>query len=328
MSMKKPRLVTILIGSLCAGLLLCGCVKKLAMNAVIGSLTGEGGGTVFTGDDDPELVGDALPFALKMYESLLESAPDNPKLLLATGKGFCMYAYAFVCAPADMLPDSRIDEQKAQHKRGKKLFLRGRDYVLRGLDVLHPGFKDYLSRNRLDSALALTTPADTSYLYWAGASWMGAFTTDKFDMGLMMGTTKAIGMIKRALAYNESFGEGGLHEFFISYYGGIPESMGGSDKLAREHFARALELSGGAKAGPYVSLATALSIKNHDVAEFRDLLGKALAVDLNASPGNRLANVLSQRKAQWLLDHLDQYFLLPEEGEPADSTQTGGNAPQ
>src|SRR5712675_2100495 len=35
------------------------------------------GGTTYANDDDPELVGDALPFALKTIEGLLESTPRH-----------------------------------------------------------------------------------------------------------------------------------------------------------------------------------------------------------------------------------------------------------
>ena len=39
------------------------------------------GGEVFARDDDPELVRDAVPFALKSMESLLESSPGHKGLL-------------------------------------------------------------------------------------------------------------------------------------------------------------------------------------------------------------------------------------------------------
>ena len=58
-----------------------------------------------------------------------------------------------------------------------------------------------------------------------------------------------------------------------------------------------------------------VSVKRQDAAEFRDLLGKALAVDVNASPPDRLQNIITQRKARWLLDHADEYFL-GEGGSP------------
>ncbi|MCP4221538.1 MAG: hypothetical protein GY765_43340, partial [bacterium] len=37
-------------------------IKKMAMNQVAGALTGPGSSTVFLGDNDPQLVGEALPF--------------------------------------------------------------------------------------------------------------------------------------------------------------------------------------------------------------------------------------------------------------------------
>jgi len=44
-------------------------------------------------------------------------------------------------------------------------------------------------------------------------------------------------------------------------------------------------------------------------AEFQSLLEKALAVDPDADPDNRLANLAAQRRARWLLNHIDELFL-------------------
>src|SRR5688500_19472323 len=60
-------------------------------------------GDVFAGDEDPELVAQALPFALKTMEGLLAQDPTNGELLLATARGFTQYAHAFVKQPADLL---------------------------------------------------------------------------------------------------------------------------------------------------------------------------------------------------------------------------------
>ena len=73
-----------------------------------------------------------------------------------------------------------------------------------------------------------------------------------------------------------------------------------------------MELAGGLTAGPYVALATSVSIPTQNSSEYRDLLGQALAIDLDSSPENRLVNLLSQRKARWLLEHIEDYFLLEE----------------
>jgi predicted anti-sigma-YlaC factor YlaD len=67
------------------------------------------------------------------------------------------------------------------------------------------------------------------------------------------------------------------------------------------------------KASPYVALATSVCVAEQDIGKFKELLNKALAIDIEARPQHRLANILTQRKARWLLDHIDNYFLLDEE---------------
>ena len=96
--------IVVLLGLLSLLLLLASCsINKMAMRSVSDALTGSGSADVFTGDSDPELVGDALPFAIKMYEALLAQNPDHQGLLLTTGSLFVMYANAFVQGPAEMM---------------------------------------------------------------------------------------------------------------------------------------------------------------------------------------------------------------------------------
>ncbi|MCK5622107.1 MAG: hypothetical protein KAJ11_07455, partial [Alphaproteobacteria bacterium] len=54
------------------------------------------GDSVFTEDDDIELIGEALPFSLKLVESLLAESPDHRGLLLAAARGYVLYSYAYV----------------------------------------------------------------------------------------------------------------------------------------------------------------------------------------------------------------------------------------
>ena len=73
--------------TLCLAMLGAGCsVKRMAVNKVGDALAG--GGTTFASDDDPELVKAAVPFSLKLMESLLAENPHHQKLLLAACSGF------------------------------------------------------------------------------------------------------------------------------------------------------------------------------------------------------------------------------------------------
>lgn len=303
----KRHIPVALLALLCAALT-ASCASG-AMKMVADALSSGTSGLAFTGDDDPELVGDALPFALKLYESLLEEVKDSPGLYLSSGSGFIMYANAWVQGPADMLPDTEVDARKRMTARAQKLYLRGRDYVLAGLDLKYPGFKASLEGEGYGEFLGRMEKVDVPFLYWSAAGWLAAYAADPFDVELGVGARKARAMMDAALRLDEVYDGGAIHDFFVTYYGALPAVMGGSEEKARSHFARALELSGGLKASPYVSLASTVSVKNQNLGEFKELLNKALAVDVSARTANRLSNIIAQRKARWLLDHASDRFL-------------------
>lgn len=284
-------------------------INQLAVRAISDVMGGTGGGSVFTNDNDPDLVRDALPFGLKLYETLLEQDPEHLGLLLNTGSGFIMYANAFVHTPADMLPDSSYKKREEMLNRAKKLYLRGRDYLLRAIELKHPGFKDKMESKDMQAALADMSKEDVPFLYWAGAGWFAAISLNIFDMKLAVDIPKAVAIMEKAYTLDPDFGNGLLHEFFLLYYASLPADMGGDDEKARFHFQRAVELSEGKSASPYVALATSLSIKNQNKKEFVSLLEKALAIDPAADPDSKLMNIITQEKAQWYLDHIDDFFI-------------------
>ncbi|MFN3409866.1 MAG: TRAP transporter TatT component family protein, partial [Limisphaerales bacterium] len=114
-------------------LLLPACsVKRLAVNKLGDALAG--GGTTFASDDDPELVKQAVPFSLKLMESLLAESPKHRGLLFATASGFTQYGFAFVQQDADELEDTDFTRAQELRARARRLYLRARDYGLRGLD--------------------------------------------------------------------------------------------------------------------------------------------------------------------------------------------------
>ena len=77
----------------------------------------------------------------------------------------------------------------------------------------------------------------------------------------------------------------------------------------RRHFERALELSHGKRAGTYVSYAENAFLPAQNAVEFKTMLEKAMAIDPDSDPEHRLANLVAQRRARWLLGHMDELFL-------------------
>src|SRR5436190_15840793 len=192
----------------------CGLLKHKAVGMVASTLASSG--DVFTRDDDLELVGQAIPFGLKLYESLLDSAPKNKDLLLATCSNFTQYGVAFLETDALVLGEAKHhDEVTRLNDRALKLYLRARGYYLRAMAVRFPGIGPKLLKDPA-AALAGAKKADVPLLYWTAASWGSAIglALDKPDISIDLPTVRALA--DRAIALDESWGKGALHEMFIS----------------------------------------------------------------------------------------------------------------
>src|SRR5437879_1635151 len=120
------------------GLSGCGIIRTAAVKQVGSTLAAPG--DTFTSDNDPELIRRAVPFALKMYESLLVSVPKHEPLLVAACSGYTSYAYAFPDTDAAILREERHhDEIKALRAEAVTLYLRAKDFCLRAMEVRYSG---------------------------------------------------------------------------------------------------------------------------------------------------------------------------------------------
>jgi predicted anti-sigma-YlaC factor YlaD len=293
------------LASMTAALSGCGLVQRKAVGMVASTLASSG--DVFTRDDDPELVGQAIPFGLKLYESLLDSAPTNKDLLIATCSNFTQYGVAYLETEAMVLGEANHHDEVAHlNARALKLYLRAKGYCLRGMEVRFPGVTPKLLKDP-GAALKAAKKEDVPLLYWTAASWGSAIAQgiDKPELVIDLPTVRALA--DRALALDETWNKGALHEMFIAL-DSQPEALGGSAERARAHFKRAVELQKGSSPGPYVSLALGVAAPAQDRAEFESLLKSALAIDPEKDPSVRLVTLVQQRRAQALLDHIDTLF--------------------
>jgi predicted anti-sigma-YlaC factor YlaD len=296
------------------GLAGCGAIKGMALRSVADTLASGTGGT-FSKDDDLELIGDAAPFGLKLYESLLESLPDYVPLLTGTCGSFTQYTYAIVQTKAESVEDTDYEEFTRLNDRALKLYLRGREYCLRALEERFPGIRPRLLKDPA-AALSKARKKDVELLYWSAASWGAAISIGLSRPELAGDLHVVRGLAERALQLDETWNQGALHELMISL-DSQGEIVGGSVESARKHFARAVELQKGLQAGPYVSLATGVALAAQDRAEFTKLLEQALAVDPDKDPPTRLPNIVAQLRAKRLLAKIDALF--PKTPEPQEN---------
>jgi len=287
-------------------LLASGCsIKRLAVNKVGDAIASSGSG--YESDEDPELVREALPFSLKLLESLLSESPQHEGMLLAACKGFTSYAYAYVDREAELALEEDLDRGLALEQRARKLYLRALGYGLRGLELQSPGLSEGLLTDP-QGAVAAVEERHVPLLYWSAASLGLAISVSLDEAAMVARLPEVEALLDRALALDERWQDGALHEFVIVLESARPMGSGGRDAL-QPHFERALDLSHGDRASVYLAWAESVSVKEQNVGEFRSLLGQALAIDPDRRTELRLSNLLAQRRARWLLERTDDLFL-------------------
>src|SRR5829696_5779436 len=230
----RPALSTLVLALIVAP----GCsLKRVAINSVANSLAETG--DTFAADPDPELIRGAVPFSLKLVESLLAEVPTHRGLLLTACSGFTQYAYGFVDTEAEMLRLEDYARHARVQERARRMYLRARDYCLRSLELASPGISQRLARDPT-KALATLQKKDVPLLYWTGASW-GKAVALSLDRPALAGDFPIVqAVVRRALALDESYSAGAIHEVMITL-DALPKEMGGDVESAGRHYNRALD---------------------------------------------------------------------------------------
>jgi predicted anti-sigma-YlaC factor YlaD len=291
---------------------LAGCsVRKFAVNKLGDSLAH--GGTSYASDNDPEFIGQAVPFSLKLIEGLLDDSPDHRGLLFAAASGYTQYSYVYIQLPAEEVEGSDVNKSEAMRDRARNLYLRGRDFGLHGLEVKHRGFSTAIRTNP-SQAVQVAKANDVPLLYWTAVSWGAAISISKDHPDLIAEQPQVQALIDRAYQLNPDYNHGVIDEFLITYE---PARQGIKSDFAERckfHFNRAVKLTEGKMAAPYVAFAESVSIQKQNRAEFESLLHQAMAINPNGRMEWRLNNIIMQHRAAWLLSREDDLFLEPASG--------------
>lgn len=283
----------------------CGLIKGIAVNNVAGMLAQSG--TSVTSDNDPDLIEAAIPTTLKVYESLLESVPKNTDLLMATCRISTEFAYAFLQDKADRLGEEHHDEVVELRDRALKMYLRGKGYCVRGLELKYHGIMAGLMKDPDTAVKRIKNRKDVELVYWTAASWGGAISLGRDKPDIIVDFPAMRALAQQTLVLDDTWNKGAPHELMITL-DSLPATLGGDPAKAREEFRKAVEIQKGTSPGPYVSLALGVAQPAQNKEEFVSLLNQALAIDPDKDPDNRLVTLIEQRRARALLTQLDTLF--------------------
>jgi predicted anti-sigma-YlaC factor YlaD len=266
--------------------------------------------TVLTSEEDPELAAGALPTFIMVEEALLEADPKDQDKVVTTASLYIMYANAFVQGPASSLPDDRFEERQAAYDRAGALYRRAFRMLSAALDRRSPGIVEAAVDGKAD--FSRMRKSDVPLLYWSGVSVLAGFGLNPLDFKSAHYLGAAPLFLARAAELDPGWDEGAIYGVYVSYYGGMPSYLGGDPAKAEAAYKKALAYSKGGTASLFVSYATSICVPKDDYRGFKAVLGKALAIDPNAVPEDRLETVLAQRNARRLLADAGKYFTLPE----------------
>jgi predicted anti-sigma-YlaC factor YlaD len=236
-----------------------------------------------------------------------------PLASCATTGGMMDIAYANVGlqGPAEQLPVSQFDKQNASYQKAEQYYLRGRDKIFAKLDKKYPGFKeDILSGNAdaISRAAGRLQSKDVGSAYWAGAGWLGAFSLNPMDRDLLSSIAGAPALLEKAAALEPEYSQGAIYDVLFAWYASAPPDLGGGQVRALECYQESIRISKGKSPGPYVTYAQSYCVPRQDLSGFEDALRKALNLKGGGLMGSR-----ARKKARWLLEHKEDYFIIWDE---------------
>lgn len=243
---------------------------------------------------DVDLMKEAIPASLIQLDGFIVAAP-NDKLILRGAEAYFGYANAFV--------------EDTDKKRASLLYLKAREYGLRvlrengefakTLDGPEPAFKEMLKD---------FGASDVPALFWTSNSWLAWIGINSDDPQALMDLPKVIDMLERVIELDERFYFGSAHAALGAYYASLPKMFGDKTAIAKQHFDKAFEISGGKFLFMYYLYAKFYAYQIQDRDLFVKTLEMIMATPSDKYPEMAFANEVAKRKAKFLLDNVDTYF--------------------
>ncbi|MFH0882310.1 MAG: TRAP transporter TatT component family protein [bacterium] len=273
-----------------------GCsVQRIAVRTATGPLI-DGGFEAMMAEDDLVIAKTSLESNLTLIEGLLRSDPNNQRLRLVAAQGFTAYALAFA--------------EDSDPARAKKLYLRGRQYAATWLR--HRTGVDLLAIENIHDFEAAVQALPTAVLpgvFWLGNAWASALMLSLDDITAVGDLPRVEALMAWVQEHDESYYFAGAHLFFGAYYGVRARMLGGDPDKARAHLERQQELTGGTMLLGKFFIVKYVDLPALDGEAARQHLEEILNSDPSTWQEDRiLINRVTQEKAAWLLDHLEDYL--------------------
>jgi hypothetical protein len=243
--------------------------------------------------DDPETIKKGVPAYLILISSMIKGDPENPDLLESGAQLYSAYASSFTGTS-----ESR-----------RALANRAYDYAGRAMCLRNTGFCDVNSMSYFEYERLLASIDETQalHLFIFASSWAGVIEANSSDWNAIAELPKVKAGIARVIELDETISNGNAQLYMAVLESLLPATLGGKPELAKQHFERAIEISGGSNLMAKVLYAEKYARLVFD----RDLHDQLLQQVIDADTGPQeqiLINTLAKQKAVILLSGADDYF--------------------
>jgi hypothetical protein len=184
---------------------------------------------------DYEYAKAAIPASLIQAEGLLRITPEDEHLLLLAARGSASYAYGFVedeKERAELKGD--LDQADYERARARTMYLKGRDFGIRLLELDVPDLKEHLKRDPVALKRFLTEnfteKEDAPKLFWTGYAWGSAIGVSRDDVTLVADIGLATALVERSVELDESFYNAAGHTFLGVVSSSRGQAVGGDPK--------------------------------------------------------------------------------------------------
>jgi len=259
----------------------------------MGSIVSDTLSAAILNQNDPVLVESGVPAYLLLLDGLISESPENEDLLAAGAQLFALYGSRFEPDPVRVV----------------QLTAKSRGYGERAICVAHApacGW-DGLSYDAFVSQLSEIDRKKVDYLYAYSVSWLSYLDATSEDWSAVAELPWVDAALQRALELDETYEQGALHGYLGILNALRPPALGGKPDVAKSHFERAIELSGGRDLSVKVEYARRYARLVFDQDLHDSLLMEVLVAPAEA-PGYTLFNVLAKQEAERLLASSQEYF--------------------
>ena len=253
-------------------------------------------------------------FAEKYYENkirsigeIIKKEPENFDLLKEGVEEFTMYAFGFLMEKADRALINNYSTGVRLQEMAHQYFVDAIDFGERSINLKYNDYQKWIAGEIGNIGLEPVN-IDIALFYWTAAAYGGAVSSSQGDPEWVIKLPRVGLLLNEVMKKDSLWNNGAALVAMITYTMNNPEIAGESEKLARQYFDTAVNVSNGMDIGPYIAIAESVSKLNQNRNEFIQLLNQALDIDINSNPDLRLANIISRKRAEWLLANVDEFF--------------------